>query len=237
MTQFITSGVTPEERARIGPLPEGHGLLGELIRERAPLLIAEIAADPRSVGFPPHHPPMRSLLGAPILLGDRVLGNLYLTERTDGEPFDGHDLTALQVLATHAAAAIDRAHAYRRAEEQRDQLRVILDNLPAGVMILAAPEARVELANATAVEMVFGPAPCPARSRSTGATCACCGRTGRRRRPSSGWWSGPWGGRRSATSSSCWSARTGGGPRSWGRRRRCRTRAGRSTARSWCSRT
>jgi len=157
LTQFITSGVTPAERALIGPLPEGHGLLGELIRERVPLLIENIAADPRSVGFPANHPPMRTLLGTSILLGERVLGNLYLTERTDGLPFDAADLAALRVLATHAAAAIDRAHLYRRAEEQRDHLRVILDNLPAGVLILAAPDAHVELANAAAITMIFGP--------------------------------------------------------------------------------
>jgi PAS domain S-box-containing protein len=159
VTQFITSGITAAERVRIGSIPEGHGLLGELIHERIPLLVPDIAADPRSVGFPPHHPPMRTLLGTPIVLGERALGNLYLTERGDGQPFDADDLAALQVLAAHAAAAIDRAHLYRRAEEQRDQLRVILDSLPAAVMILAAPDALVELANAAAIEMVFGPTP------------------------------------------------------------------------------
>jgi signal transduction histidine kinase len=165
IVQFITSGITPEQRAALGPLPQGHGLLGALIRARTPLLIPDIAQDPRSVGFPPHHPPMKTLLGVPILLGDRVLGDLYLTERKGGQPFTEDDLAAVQILAAHAATAIDRARLYqqveqgrRRAEEQRDQLRTILDNLPSGVLIQAAPDGRIELANAAGVEMLLGPA-------------------------------------------------------------------------------
>jgi signal transduction histidine kinase len=160
---FMTSGITPEERARLGPIPEGHGRLRELIEQREPLLIPNIAADPRSVGFPPGHPPMRTLIGVPLLLGDRVLGNLYLTERLDGEPFNERDLQALQILAVHAAAAIDRANAYQRVEAQRDQLRIILDSLPAGVMIVAAPDAQIELTNRSLTDTLFGPASPPGR--------------------------------------------------------------------------
>jgi signal transduction histidine kinase len=160
ITHFITSGISPELRAKLGPIPEGHGLIGELIAKQTPLLVPDIAADPRSIGFPPGHPPMRTLLGVPILLGERVLGNIYLTEHLNGEPFDDEDLAALQVLATHAAPAIDRAHAYRRIEEQRDQFRIILDSLPSGVFIVNKPDARPELINRTAIEMIFnGPAP------------------------------------------------------------------------------
>jgi two-component system phosphate regulon sensor histidine kinase PhoR len=161
ITQVFTSGVTPEERARIGWLPEGHGLLGAMIHECAPLLIPDIAADPASVGFPPGHPLMRTLVGVPIVLGGRVLGNLYLAERWDEQPFDEDDLAALQILATHAAAAIDRAQVYQRVEQQRDQLRIILDTLPAGLMIVAAPDAQTVLANAAACAMAFGSAPPP----------------------------------------------------------------------------
>jgi len=166
ITEFVTSGISPEERAALGPLPQGHGLLGELIKTRQPLLVPDISADPRSIGFPPNHPPMRTLIGVPILLAGRPLGNLYLTERLDDQPFDESDLDTLQVLAAHAATAIDRAHLYRqleearqRAEEQRDQLRTILDNLPAGVLIQTGPTGAIELANAAAVQMVFGPTP------------------------------------------------------------------------------
>ena len=162
LEQFLVSGISEEDRAKIGPLPEGHGLLGTLIREGRPLLVPVISADPRSVGFPPHHPPMRSLLGVPILHGSRTLGNLYLTERLDDRPFTERDLGALQVLAAHAATAIDRAHLYRqleasgqRAEEQRDQLRVILDNLPSGVLIHSRQDG-IELANEAAIGMIFG---------------------------------------------------------------------------------
>lgn len=155
IVRFVTSGITPEERALLGPPPKGHGLLGELIRVGKPLLIEDMSRDPRSVGFPPHHPPMRSLLGVPILLAGRALGNLYLSEREDGAPFDEADLKAVQLLAAHAAAAIDRAQLFRRAEEQRDQLRVILDSLPSGVLIERVPHGEIELANTAALAMIF----------------------------------------------------------------------------------
>ena len=104
---------------------------------------------------------MQNLIGVPILLGRTVLGTLYLTERGDERPFDEDDLAALQILAAHAAAAIDRAQAYQRVEEQRDQLRIILDSLPAGLMIVTAPDAQTELANAAACGLVFGSASPP----------------------------------------------------------------------------
>jgi PAS domain S-box-containing protein len=160
ITEFITSGISPLERARIGPIPQGHGMLGALIHDRTPLIVDKISNDPRSVGFPPHHPPMDSLLGVPILLGDRVLGDLYLTERLGNRGYDESDLEAVQILAAHAATAIDRAQLFsqvedtrRRAEEQRDQLQVILDSLPSAVIIQRAPDGAIELANATALEM------------------------------------------------------------------------------------
>ncbi len=164
ITTFITSGMTPEEESAIGTPPKGRGLLGLMIRERTPLLAPVIGEHPLSSGFPANHPPMKALLGVPILFGERPLGNLYLTDRVDGEPFSQEDLAALKVLAAHAATAIERAQLYgqlrdarRRAEAQRDQLRVILDNLPAGVLIQAPPDGEIELANAVSVAMLFGP--------------------------------------------------------------------------------
>ncbi len=161
ITEFITSGITPLERVRIGPIPQGHGMLGALIYDRTPMIVPDIAADPRSFGFPPNHPSMQSLLGVPLLLGDRVVGNLYLTERLEHRNYDEADLQAIQILAAHAATAIDRAQLFaqaeesqQRAEEQRDQLRVILDSLPSGVIIRTAPDGEIELANATAQEIV-----------------------------------------------------------------------------------
>jgi signal transduction histidine kinase len=161
VTEFITSGISATARLAIGPIPQGHGLLGALIRDRKPLLVPNIAADPRSVGFPPNHPPMKTLLGVPVMFGNRVLGNLYLTEREGGEPFDQSDLAKLQVLAAHAASAIERAQLYtlaeqarHEAEERRDQVQTILNSMPAAVLILRAPDGVVESANAAAYSLL-----------------------------------------------------------------------------------
>lgn len=163
--QFVTSGLDPATRAAIGPLPHGDGLLGVLIHDGEPLIVPNIADDPRSVGFPPNHPPMSCMLGVPITLGDKTLGDLYLTER-DGGPYTEADLEIVQVLAAHAARAIERARLYsavgqgqRRAEAQRDQLQVILDSLPSGVLIFTAPDARIEMSNETARSFVRGDDP------------------------------------------------------------------------------
>lgn len=161
---FHTSGIAPETQAVLGPSPTGHGLVGLLIEKGQPLIVPDITAHPRSVGFPANHPPMGSLLGTPIQLGDKTLGNLYLCDRVDGKPFTAADLEAIQVLAAHAASAIERARLYGqvrearvRAEEQRDHLRVILDNLLTGVLIHSQPAARIELANASALDLLLSP--------------------------------------------------------------------------------
>jgi GAF domain-containing protein len=82
--QFITRGLTPEERERIGRLPEGLGILGWLHDLQEPLRLGDLASHPRSAGFPAHHPAMRSFLGAPIRHGGEALGNVYLTEKEGG---------------------------------------------------------------------------------------------------------------------------------------------------------
>jgi signal transduction histidine kinase len=114
--QFITSGVTPEERALIGPLPHGLGLLGLLQREPQVLRLRDIKAHPASVGFPPNHPPMRTFLGTPILWRGKALGNLYLTEKLGAEEFTDDDEQAVATLAAQAAIAIENAQLYERAE-------------------------------------------------------------------------------------------------------------------------
>jgi GAF domain-containing protein len=80
ISEFITEGVTPEQRAAIGHPPVGKGILGLLIDERRPMRIPVIGEDPRSYGFPPNHPPMKSFLGAPVTALGQVFGNIYLTE-------------------------------------------------------------------------------------------------------------------------------------------------------------
>ena len=121
--EFVTVGITPERRAAIGDPPVGHGLLGELIRDPRPLRIPDIAADPRSVGFPPNHPPMTSLLGVPVLGRGTVFGNLYLTDKRQADAFDEEDERILVVLATQAAVAVENARLSDEAERHGRELQ------------------------------------------------------------------------------------------------------------------
>lgn len=113
---FLTSGLSEEERRRIGDLPKGRGLLGTLQRERRPLRLRDIEEHPDSVGFPAAHPSMRSFLGLPILSRGRSLGNLYLTEKVDAAEFDAADEEALTTLAAQAAVAIENARLYEQVQ-------------------------------------------------------------------------------------------------------------------------
>ena len=121
--RFLTSGLTPEERRRIGPEPSGRGLLGETLSPEG-LNVPDIAAHPCRVGFPPEHPPMRSLLGLPVVSRGRTIGNLYLADKEDGGAFGAEDAEELRLLATQAAIAIENAELYdaqrRRAEEWKN---------------------------------------------------------------------------------------------------------------------
>ena len=115
--RFITSGITAEERAAIGPPPRGHGLLGRIIRDGVTLRVPDIGVHPDRYGFPAHHPPMRSLLGVPIRLGERAIGNLYLADREDGLPFDEADEQLVELFALHAAIAIEHARLHARVRD------------------------------------------------------------------------------------------------------------------------
>jgi signal transduction histidine kinase len=114
LEQFIHVGVDEETVDRIGHLPEGKGLLGALIDDPHPIRLADLADDPRSVGFPEGHPRMTSFLGVPIRIRDEVYGNLYLTER-EGGPFTAEDEELVAALAATAASAIDNARLYAEA--------------------------------------------------------------------------------------------------------------------------
>ncbi|WSC32878.1 GAF domain-containing protein [Streptomyces sp. NBC_01768] len=120
LTQFLPVGVTGEQREAIGTLPEGHGILGELIRHPEPLRLVELSEHPSSYGFPPNHPPMHSFLGVPVRVRDKVFGNLYLTEKRGGQAFDAEDETVLSTLAVAAGLAIENARLYA---ETRDRQR------------------------------------------------------------------------------------------------------------------
>jgi signal transduction histidine kinase len=115
LVEFITDGITVEERRRIGDLPRGHGVLGLLIDEPRPVRLADIAEHPRSSGFPPNHPVMRSFLGVPIRVRDQVFGNLYLTEKRGAKEFSEDDEQVVVALATAAGIAIDNARLYSTA--------------------------------------------------------------------------------------------------------------------------
>ncbi|MFG1807737.1 GAF domain-containing protein [Streptomyces sp. NPDC049040] len=122
LSQFLTSGISAEQAQAIGPLPSGHGILGELIRHPEPLRLTEISDHPASYGFPPHHPPMHSFLGVPIRVRDEVFGNIYLTEKRGGAEFDGEDETVLRTLAVAAGVAIENARLYKAARARQEWL-------------------------------------------------------------------------------------------------------------------
>jgi signal transduction histidine kinase len=120
--RFVTAGIDEETRAAIGDLPRGRGILGVLIRDPKPLRLSDLHQDPRSVGFPPHHPEMHSFLGVPINLRGVVYGNLYLTEKAGGLDFDEDDEAAVVLLAAQAAVAIENARLYETATRWAAQI-------------------------------------------------------------------------------------------------------------------
>ncbi|MGW7522056.1 sensor histidine kinase [Streptomyces sp. NPDC054783] len=115
LSEFLTVGVGEEQITRIGPYPEGHGILGQLIRHPEPLRLAKLSEHSASYGFPPGHPPMNSFLGVPIRVRDQVFGNLYLTEKRGGAQFDEEDESVLSTLAVAAGVAIDNARLYEES--------------------------------------------------------------------------------------------------------------------------
>jgi signal transduction histidine kinase len=122
LERFLTTGIDADTHAAIGDLPHGRGILGVLIRDAQPLRLHEIADDPRSVGFPPNHPPMKSFLGVPIVLRGVAYGNLYLTEKAGGEDFTDEDSELSQLLAAQAAVAIENARLYENSTRWLRQL-------------------------------------------------------------------------------------------------------------------
>lgn len=125
LERFFTTGIDAETRAAIGELPRGRGILGVLIREARPLRLHDIADDPRSVGFPRNHPPMRTFLGVPIVLRGVAYGNLYLTEKEGGAEFSAEDEELTQLLAAQAAVAIENARLYESSTRWLRQLETL----------------------------------------------------------------------------------------------------------------
>ncbi|WP_320779586.1 GAF domain-containing protein [Streptomyces sp. CRN 30] len=124
LSAFHTVGVDAERIARIGPYPEGHGILGELIGHPVPLRLAKLSDHHASYGFPAHHPPMNTFLGVPIRVRGHVFGNLYLTEKRGGQRFDEDDEAVLSTLAVAAGIAIDNARLYEESRLRERWLQV-----------------------------------------------------------------------------------------------------------------
>lgn len=119
LSDFVHVGIGEETAERIGRLPDGHkGLLGALIHQPETLRLADLSADPRSCGFPAHHPPMRTFLGVPIRVQGEIFGNLYLTEKRGGADFNEYDVHMVRVLATEAGIAIGNARLYEAAMQR-----------------------------------------------------------------------------------------------------------------------
>ncbi|MBV9091031.1 MAG: GAF domain-containing sensor histidine kinase [Mycobacteriaceae bacterium] len=127
LVEFVYEGVDEETRRRIGRLPEGRGVLGVLIDDPHPIRLDNIVEHDASVGFPLHHPPMRSFLGVPVRIRDEVYGNLYLAEKTTGQPFGEDDEVLLRALAAAAGTAIDNARLYEQSRTRQSWIEATRD--------------------------------------------------------------------------------------------------------------
>jgi len=175
LAEFVTVGIDDETIAKIGPFPKGHGILGVLIKDPKPLRLHDLAEHPVSYGFPANHPPMRSFLGVPVRIRDKVFGNLYLTEKRGGGDFDDDDESVVVALAAAAGVAIENARLYDETVRRERWLRAsseVTTALLSGaesedVLRLIAERARelaeadlaaiaLPLGNALAIEMVSG---------------------------------------------------------------------------------
>jgi len=133
LAEFIPLGLSEREYRDLAgvELPQGRGLLGRLIREPISMRVDDITAHPDSVGFPPGHPPMRTLLGVGIGMGGRTYGNLYLCDRSDGQPFDEDDESIVVALAGAAAVAVEHARLFDQVRSGAERFqRLLLPRLP-----------------------------------------------------------------------------------------------------------
>jgi two-component system, NarL family, sensor histidine kinase DevS len=122
LVKFITAGMTDEEVVRTGEPPVGKGLIGAMKESRRTVRVANIKSDTRSTGFPPGHPHMRSFLGVPILLGDQIYGQIYLTNKVGHAEFTVADERVIETLAAYAAVAINNARLYEVMVTRDEQI-------------------------------------------------------------------------------------------------------------------
>jgi signal transduction histidine kinase len=138
LERFLTVGLDEETRRTIGPLPRGHGVLGELIRDPKPLRLPDVTEHPRSYGFPPGHPSMTTFLGVPVAVRGEAYGNLYLTDKEGGAEFTESDEQMVVVLSEWAAVAIDNARLYENVAQRRADLERAVRGLEATSAIARA---------------------------------------------------------------------------------------------------
>lgn len=138
LERFIYLGIDDETKREIGNLPRGRGVLGELIREPAPLRLGDVDEHPHAYGFPPGHPPMHTFLGVPITVRGETFGNLYMTEKRGGEEFDADDEAAAVTLATWAGIAIENARLYTTLSEREAEVEQALRRAETSVDIARA---------------------------------------------------------------------------------------------------
>ena len=122
LVEFVTVGIDPHVRAEIGDLPRGKGILGLLIDQPEPIRLPDLARHPASAGFPPHHPPMTTFLGVPVRVRGAVFGNLYLTEKHDGDQFSERDQELVVALAAAAGIAIENSRLYEQTHRREQWL-------------------------------------------------------------------------------------------------------------------
>jgi signal transduction histidine kinase len=166
ISRFVHVGIDEETRAVMGPLPEGKGLLGQLIVDPRPLRLVDLSAHRASVGFPPNHPPMRSFLGVPVRVGEAVFGNLYLTEKAGGAEFSSADEVVVQALAAAAGIAVQNADLYEQARLRQQSLEAaaeIRSELLSGASdedaLRLIARRTVELTRSDHAVIVLGPEP------------------------------------------------------------------------------
>ena len=153
ISEFHTTGVTQEQRNAIGHIPLGRGVLGALIEEAKPLRLHDIKDDPRSVGFPPNHPPMQPFLGAPVKARGRVFGNIYLTREPGARDFTAEDEEALLILAAQAGVAVENARLYDEAHQRERRVEAV-GEIATAILAGIPPEAVLELVAERARELV-----------------------------------------------------------------------------------
>jgi len=163
LEQFLTSGVDEDTQRAIGDLPRGRGVLGALIEHQQPLRLADVGQHHSSYGFPAEHPVMRSFLGVPVRIRGQAWGNLYLTEKDDGE-FTERDEEAAVILADWAAVAIDNARLYETSERRREEAETAIRGLEATRDVAVAIGGKIALEHVLELIVKRGRALVAARS-------------------------------------------------------------------------